>query len=66
MLRTADPRLTEYGFDRQRLVDFILGRCLGYGGGFTFAGNFESHSGLTYCALATLKLLDYELADDAR
>ena len=53
---------SDYGFDREKLGNYIVGKCLGYQGGFTYAGNPEAHSGLTYCALGTLCLIDWKLS----
>ena len=35
---------------------------MAYSGGFSGLNNYESHSGLTYCAIAALKLIDAELS----
>jgi prenyltransferase beta subunit len=34
---------------------------MGVQGGFTYDKNYESHAGLTYCALATLELIEWKL-----
>ena len=63
MLRTALPEEKEidYGFDREKVANYILSECVGYQGGFGYAGNPESHAGLTYCALGTLYMIDWKL-----
>ena len=54
-----DPGL--YSFDEQKMVNGLKNLCEGLSGAFTTHPNFESHSGLTYCALASLKLLGQKL-----
>ncbi len=44
------------GVDRERTIDYILS-CQSYEGGFGMGQWTEAHSGLTYCAVASLKLL---------
>lgn len=49
--------LVEYiGFDEKKLINYIES-CRTFEGGYGDALNFESHAGLTYCAVAQLKLL---------
>ena len=50
-----------WGFDRNKLVEYIMNACMTPQGGFGFEGNPEAHSGLTYCAVASLKMLDVDL-----
>lgn len=44
------------GYDEKQLVNYVES-CRTFGGGYGDAFNFESHAGLTYCAVAQLKLL---------
>lgn len=44
------------GIDEQKLREFV-DSARNYGGGYGDPYNFESHAGLTYCAVACLKLL---------
>jgi len=42
MIRATLPKEEQdidYGFDKEKLVHFLMTECLGYAGGFTFAGN---------------------------
>jgi prenyltransferase beta subunit len=59
--KETDEEAVSWGFDRSRLVDYIMNKCKTPQGGFGFEGNPESHSGLTYCAVASLKMLGVEL-----
>lgn len=43
------------------LIEFILQR-VNFNGGLSSSTYTESHSGLTFCGLATLKLLDYDFS----
>lgn len=49
-----------WGFDRSKLINYIV-KCRTIQGGFGFDGNPEAHSGLTYCAVAALKMLGFQL-----
>ncbi|KAK6366168.1 geranylgeranyl transferase type-1 subunit beta [Lithohypha guttulata] len=53
-----DPATEPYQspFDENRLIDYILS-CQTYAGGFAESPLREPHSGLSYCAIATLQLL---------
>ena len=51
----------EYSFDQKKMIRGLREECEGLSGGFTTTPNYESHSGLTYCALAALKLLGQKL-----
>lgn len=50
--------------DVGKLTHFLLERIHTAQGGFGFEGNPESHSGLTYCAVASLKMLGVTLDRD--
>mmetsp|Transcript_105923 Transcript_105923/g.146532 ORF Transcript_105923/g.146532 Transcript_105923/m.146532 type:complete len:203 (+) Transcript_105923:267-875(+) len=54
-----------YGFDVQAMHRFLLDKCIGYQGGFTFEGNHESHSGLTYCATGALLMTGHKFDERA-
>lgn len=43
----------------EKSAKFVLS-CQGYEGGFGDSGGQESHAGLTFCALASLKIAQYE------
>lgn len=45
------------GIDINALKDYIVS-CVGYQGGLSWSPYGESHAGLTYCALGSLKLMD--------
>ena len=51
----------EYSFDQKKVISGLKEECEGLSGGFSTSPNYESHSGLTYCALAALKLLGQKL-----
>lgn len=53
-----DPLAESYepAFDEERLVDYILS-CQNYNGGYGESPLREPHSGLNYCAIATLELI---------
>jgi geranylgeranyl transferase type-1 subunit beta len=55
-------KTTDYGFDREKLGSYVVNTCIGIQGGFTYDTNFESHAGLTYCALATLEMIEWKLS----
>lgn len=57
-----DERLND--LNEQDLVEFILGR-VNFNGGLSTHRYTESHSGLTFCGVATLKLLDYDFSQNA-
>ena len=48
-------------FNKQDLVSFVLER-VNYNGGLSSNKFTESHSGLTFCGIATLRLLGYDFA----
>ena len=50
-----------YSFDEQKMVNGLKNLCEGLSGGFSNNPNLESHCGLSYCALAALKLLGQKL-----
>jgi prenyltransferase beta subunit len=54
--RRDSDLLSSVGFDEQKLKNFVLS-SQNYAGGFGDPYNCESHAGLTYCAVACLKLL---------
>ena len=60
MLRKA-LKTKSYGFDREKLGNYLTEVCIGVQGGFTYDCNYESHAGLTYCALAALELIEWKL-----
>lgn len=45
------------GYDITKLVEYLQ-TCRSFTGGFGDTNNYESHSGLTYCAVSALKLLN--------
>jgi len=53
-----DPLAASYkpAFDEDRLIDYILS-CQNYNGGYGESPLREPHSGLNYCAIATLELI---------
>lgn len=55
--------LAQVGLDEQKLKDFVY-LSKNYGGGYGDPFNFESHAGLTYCAVACLKLLGESKIDE--
>ena len=52
--------LEHNGYSIPKLVGYIKS-CRAFAGGFGDPNNFESHSGMTYCATAALKLLNQEV-----
>jgi len=58
-LKNEKGIIAEWGFDTQKLIEFIL-KCRTVQGGFGFENNPEAHSGLTYCAVASLNILGYK------
>lgn len=50
-------------FNEQDLVEFVLER-VNFNGGLSSNKYTESHSGLTFCGIATLKLLDYDFSQN--
>lgn len=49
----------KYDIDEKGVIDYILKR-LNYDGGFSCLESSESHLGYTFCAIATLKLLNFD------
>lgn len=49
--------------NKEKLIQFIL-KNISYEGGFGINQNNESHLGLTFCALASLKLLNYSFDEN--
>jgi prenyltransferase beta subunit len=54
--------LLQVGFNQEKLKAYVQS-SLGLSGGYGDPWNFESHSGLTYCAVACMKLLGQELIE---
>ena len=54
--RRDEELMSSIGIDVEKLKKFVRS-AQNYGGGFGDPYNFESHSGLTYCAVACLMLL---------
>lgn len=55
--------LPHVGYSVPKLLTYI-DSCRSYAGGFGDPSNFEAHSGMTYCAVASLKLLkSFEITD---
>ena len=58
-----DQLMSCVGFNIEKLKSFVRS-SQNYGGGYGDPFNFESHAGLTYCAVACLKLLGEDQHDD--
>ncbi|EGV65527.1 geranylgeranyl transferase type-1 subunit beta [Yamadazyma tenuis] len=56
------PQQRKYDIDVPALIQYVLQR-VNVSGGFSCVQLSESHSGFTFCALAMLKLLDYNLPE---
>ena len=46
-----------------KLLESYINRCRHYQGGFGSETNFESHAGLSYCAVGALKMLELPIED---
>lgn len=56
LLRDPSETTATSTFDESRLIDYILS-CRNYNGGYGESPLREPHSGLNYCAIATLELI---------
>ena len=45
------------GVDKEKAIEYLL-NCQDYAGGFGWATGTESHSGLTYCVVVSLKMMN--------
>lgn len=59
------PEERESDIDVDSAVEFILDK-INFNGGMASSAYTESHSGLTFCGVAALRLLGYDIAQDER